>query len=343
MRSTVEKGFTLIEVIVAAAIVGFLAIFLGATIQTSTYVNRDVWTHNEVADLATRLADEVQGYLVLGNDNPQNAPPVGVVGTVVGNSTNHPFLVTPRLADANTAAFVPTSDLDFETAGIQGAGTPAGLDYLRRPSITFRQRWGFDDVNGVPLEGAYLSPREQIQKGMVRVRWVPDPSPRRYGSALNPGELTEALINRDINGDGVITAGTTQRYLVGHMVVEFLNPDGTPSSRFEIGRRSPTRVLWNAPGGNAPNPPLFPIFGQPAVDVDLDGTTGPLGGPVDGSDIPPDWAAFHRHYPNQACSGGCGFTPAVQLNLTVLHDPVPSGSGAPEVAIFRLQRVVAFR
>ena len=36
-------------------------------------------------------------------------------------------------------------------------------------------------------------------------------------------------------------------------------------------------------------------------------------------------------------------SPAVQLNLTVLHDPVPSGSGAPEVAIFRLQRIVAFR
>lgn len=332
------RSFSLLEIVIVAVIVLALTVLLGAMIQTSTYVNRDVWTHNEVADLATRLADEAQSFLILAVDNPINVPPapVGTIPNLIGTQTVHPFRSTPR-SDANNASFVPPADLDFETAGSQGPGTAAGANFLLRPSFTFRMRYGFDAA-GNPEEGAAMSARQQIQYGMVRMRWIPDPTPRRYAAGLNPGEVTEAALGRDINGDNVVSAGATQRYLVGHLVVEFLNSNGTPSAnRLEIGRESPTRVLWNAPAPNAPNPLLRPIFGQAPVDNNFDSDTS------DANEVSADWAAFHRHLPTVACVPTCQNEQAIQLNLTVMHDPFPGQAGRPEVAIFRLQRAVAFR
>lgn len=329
------RSYSLLEIVIVAAIVSGLTVLLGAMIQTSTYVNRDVWIHNEVADLGTRLADEVQGYLVQAVDNPLNSTPVQ---TLIGNQTVHPFRPTPRTEANNGVNFVPPGDLDFETPGNQGPGSTAATNFLLRPSFTFRMRYGFNPADGTPLEGAALSARDQIQNGMVRIRWVPDPNPRTYQAGLNPGEVTEAFLNRDINGDNIVTTGNTRRYLVGHLALEFLNPDGSPSaSRLEIGRRSPVRVLWNATGANAPTPLLKPMFGQVPVDVNFDGDT------ADTNEVSADWVAYHRHLPSTGCTTNCQNEQAIQLNLTVLHDPIPGAAGNRETAIFRIQRVIAFR
>lgn len=182
-------------------------------------------------------------------------------------------------------------------------------------SLAFMQ--SYVDAADELVQGVVVMDRQSIEGGCVRFRWMADPNPRQYPGGSAAGLIAESFLERDLNGDG----DTTDEYEVGYMTMEFF--DAAPSAggvlqqAVTFGDRGRTRVLWDGGAGE-----LRPIFSQ----LDDPGT------PADQS-----FDAYDRD---------AGINPtqnAVQLNLTVLFDPIPGSSGAPETSVFRISRAVSPR
>ena len=334
-----RRDLTLLEVIIALVIATGIALIVGAATQTATFMGREVAVANAVADLATEIGDELEARFVMANNEspidftgsqsalrptPHGTLPSVPAGITVplGTYRTRPSLtfrqkvgLTPTELWALDQSHSPATTAYQGIFGGAGSGSPPAHQdpALNDPPFP-------DDRVATVIDGVRVSPRQFIENGFVRFRWLPSDRPRVYDIAAAPGRMTEAYIGRDLNGGGVINAETFE---AGYIVIEFLNDTGAVSAttfdRLEFGGDggdSPVRVLWNGEGGTALNPPLPAIFGHIGDSTSTDVYTTP---------------------------GNLATQKGFQLNLTVIHDPI-AGAGGREVAtVFNYQRVISAR
>lgn len=266
---TARRGASLLEIMLVAGFVAFFAIVLGGAVQTGTLISRDTSVDVELSDLASRIAEEVQGRAVRALVSPRPA-------------------AVPQGANWGPAASPPRYDL--------------------------QQRW----AEGAALvDGAFVSPTRREPGWTTRITFVQDTSV--LGGLLDERRLNlDVPAGRDLDGNGVIDVlgvgqadgDLTDVFQLGRIEVQFFDENGVrvpfEGLRFGGGR---TFVLWNHT--NAPR--LRPLFSK----VENGGEESVR--PADEADL------------------------AFQLNLTVVHLPVPGADGRPEVRCLNLSRAVSPR
>lgn len=182
------------------------------------------------------------------------------------------------------------------------------------PRYELQQRW----ADGAALvDGAVLTPTRREPGWLTRITFVQDTSVHGGLFDERKHEL-DVPAGRDLDGNGVIDVLAVGQpdgdmldvFQLGRIEVQFLDANGLPvpfeGLRFGGGR---TFVLWNQT--NAPR--LKPLFSK----VENGGEESSL--PAEATDA------------------------ALQLNLTVLHLPVPGADGRPEVRCLNISRAVSPR
>ncbi len=89
-HKSAHSGFTLMEVVLALAILGFAILALSRMQMTALGTNRTAWQFTKAAVLA---ADRMESLMALGYDHP---------GFVSGSKDNPPYLVTWEISRTGT-------------------------------------------------------------------------------------------------------------------------------------------------------------------------------------------------------------------------------------------------
>lgn len=236
---------------------------------------------------------------------------------------------TGTLVSRDTSVDVELSDLASRIAHeVQGrvmtattsplpAAVPQGAEWgplADPPRYDLQQRWA---DGAALLEGAVLTPMRREPGWRTRITFVQDTGVYR-GLFDERKHKVDVPAGRDLDGNGVIDVlgiglpdgDQLDVFQLGRLEVQFFDAAGLPvpfeGLRFGGGR---TFVLWNATN----SPRLKPLFSK----VENGGEESSL--PAEATDA------------------------AVQLNLTVLHLPVPGADGRPEVRCLNISRAVSPR
>ena len=315
------RALTLIEVLIVLAFSSVFAVLIGSILQTSGHLSSDTAVAEEAVSLATRIADHVEERLLTAENV---APPTYI--------TDRRYQPTPRSSPS--------------------APSGASSGFLSDPSYTFAQRIRVTPSQFARTAGDYLpateanadqftevmfgayrgQTREMLLDGALRYVWSAETSPRRYASNLPPGVITEAVCDKDINGDGVISESPDEQYVVGVLTCRYLRDAGSSfegAGNEEFAQTGRLHVLWNVSGKmpdgsaqpngrrNNPLPPIFSIASLPASYGEADIANGSL-------------------------TAGLRST-AIRLNITVLHDPIPGPAGQVNTSIYTVTRTIAPR
>ncbi len=185
--------------------------------------------------------------------------------------------------------------------------------------LRFQARWSTPD--GQPLHGIRLpdTASTQLVDGYAEVRWVAD------GAGLNESGQV------DLNGDGDMTDNGAGAVGLGRLEVLYFDGAGTelPQYRTTIGG-GPVRFVRRPCDVNPPAAtpaPIF-IFSRPPAPSFPVAASNPEG---------------YRMTQVVATDAETTADPAVQINLRVVHNPIPGSSGARELHLFNVRRVVARR
>lgn len=185
--------------------------------------------------------------------------------------------------------------------------------------LRFQARWSTAD--GQPEFGICLPDTlaTRIVDGVGELRWVAD------GPGLNESGQV------DLNGDGDMTDNGVNAVGLGRLEVLYFNAAGTELEQYRttIGGGN-VRFVRRPCDVNPPATVAAPIFlfsRPPAPEF-----------PVAASN--PEGLRMTEIVRTEAESPS---DPAVQLNLRVVHDPIPGPGGARELHLFNVRRVVARR